>query len=263
MNSKPHTRRPASSKHQDVAPRIVRMHLLIEHLCGPPADIMWSAASEWFYGQMTCLPGAASSEWFDERGRLMADEAYANALRAVVDTIKLPLPRPYDSDFLAFASDFLTYLAWVTVVSSKASNNDQRHIKRTALEKSWAAKTGKSWKALREFPKRIKGMASEIELMNANPFFRLERLPTIMRREVEYLEERLRMLPGLQAEAFPRTSPLDGLRRLVESWTGQPRAGLVAELHYAANAALGGQERQYSEAAVYQARYRAKKKQRT
>lgn len=192
----------------------------------------------------------------------MADEAYGNALRAFVEKITLPLPRPYDSDFLAFASDFLTYLAWMTVVSSKATSNDQRRTKRISLEESWAAKTGKTWKALREFPKRIEGMASEIERMNANPFFRLEGLPTVMRREAEHLEERLRTLPNLHAEAFPRVSPLDGLRGLVESWTGQPHAELVAELHHAANAALGAQERQFSEAAVYQARYRAKKRQR-
>jgi hypothetical protein len=206
------------------------MQLLIAHLCGPRADIMWPAAYEWFHGHIASLPGTAF-EWRDEQTRLMQDKTYPKALWAVLDAIKPPLPKPYDSDF---APDFLTYLVCLVVVPPRANR-----AARATLAKSWVTETGKTWKALREFPTRIKGMAGQIDRMNAHPFLRLKELPTIMRRDAEQLAERLKIFSQVLAEAFPQTPPsLHDLMSIVENWTGRAHDRQVIELLNAADVAL-------------------------
>lgn len=221
-----------------MARRIPRMYLLIAHLCGPPADILWPEASEWFYGHIASLTGLAVSNSFGERACLMGDERYAKALRTIVDAMKPPLRETNASHFLDFMSDLLTYLASATV--------NPRRITCATLDKICVKETGTTWRTLRRFPARMEGMAAEIERIDAFPLFKLKESSASLRRDAAHLKELLERPVAVSTEPRSRTPPLYDLICVVRSWTGRPHDKEVIELLHAADLALnpGAKERE-------------------
>ena len=246
-----------------------QLHFLIGHLSSglaspavPSGEFLWLAASKWFNKQID---------------RVKKDSRYAKALQAIRDRIKGPLLGPDDlpSEFpatLASASDFLTFMACAAVIPNRAN--------RKAYQGAGTEGTDKTWKAIREFPKRIERMAVEIERLNRGTLLAPEQqinpkapdaevarqnfreLPANMRLCATALEGRIGIVSRLTADVFPRTPPHDYLARAVWSWTGKAHDKLVAELLNAVGIALGGKS-DFDALTLAQARSRRKKKERT
>jgi hypothetical protein len=155
-------------------------------------------------------------------------------------------------------------------------------MSRKEWEKLWLLGTGKTWKALKEFPGRLRSMAKEVEQINASLIFspanfanvdtrvaaiirkRLNLLPSIMRFYAAGLESHIVRIPKQFAESFPRFpkehSPwLVKLSHLVKLITGKWHDREVAELLNTAAIALG-EKAQYDALTVAQARSRFKRK---
>jgi len=151
-----------------------------------------------------------------------------------------------------------------------------------SLEKFWPVGTGKTWKALREFPERLRRMAKEIEQVNRSSFFappffvnakttqaglvrkRFEQLPGIITLYATGLEMHIARVPKLWAQSLPQSPQgpslvLLGLSHTVKVCTGKWRDKEVAELLNAAAIALG-EKREYDALYIAQARARWKKK---
>jgi hypothetical protein len=149
-------------------------------------------------------------------------------------------------------------------------------------EKLWVLETGKMWKALKEFPKRLLKMADEVERVNASVFFspaqfanaktltaeiarkRFNQLPNIMRVYAAALGAHIARVPRLSAMSFP--PPPKGpsqwfllLSYTVKLMTGKFRDGQVAELLNAA-ATASDEKNQFDALTIAQARSRWKKK---
>jgi hypothetical protein len=77
-----------------------------------------------------------------------------------------------------------------------------------ALERHWAAKTGKNWKALTEFPERLLRMADEVEHINRGDpaFFARTRRWNMDRDESSNLREVCKQLPQLSVRKPLRES---------------------------------------------------------
>jgi hypothetical protein len=154
--------------------------------------------------------------------------------------------------------------------------------RRESWQKLWTLETGKMWKALKEFPKRLQKMAEEVERVNASFFFspaqfanaktleaeiarkRFNQLPGIMRVYAAALGAHVARVPRLHAISFP-PPPRGPSRRLlylsytVRLLTGKYRDGQVAELLNAAATALD-EKSQFDALTIAQARSRWKKK---
>src|SRR5262249_14942373 len=95
----------------------------------------------------------------------------------------------------------------------------KRSGRRESFEKLAAVETGKTWKALSEFPERLRRIAKEVEQVNASPFFapatyittakgkiykeRFEQLPGILSYYATGIDWRIRQLPRHWAQMFP------------------------------------------------------------
>jgi hypothetical protein len=128
---------------------------------------------------------------------------------------------------------------------------------RAEYEKRLMVNTGKTLKSARDFPARIEQWATEMENMNANPFFCFannDGLPIAMKRRAKFLAGRVEEL-----KAMPRlyTKPILYLTFTVKEWTGGYHDPEVAELLSAAAAALG-KDRAYNAYTLAQARLRFK-----
>jgi hypothetical protein len=145
------------------------------------------------------------------------------------------------------------------------------------LERVLASPTGKTWKALIDFPMRLETMAKEVAQFNAaDPFFfartprwnvdrvqsanlrqGCEQLPSLMRSYANALKER----NAATAKAAPRNGrfkALHDLSELVKFFTGAPRDKQVEQLQRAAALALGDPETADANA-IAQVRYRRRK----
>jgi hypothetical protein len=85
--------------------------------------------------------------------------------------------------------DFLTMLALLSVMP-------QGGIPAKTLQKVFAHGTGKTWKALKEFPERVRNTAREIEAINDSPFFSFRNwiIPSTVRGRV--VGTQFSLLPG-------------------------------------------------------------------
>ena len=54
----------------------------------------------------------------------------------------------------------------------------KRNTGKGGLELLWTVDTGKTWKSLRDFPRRLRRMADEVERLNKSPFFSPEQAIT-------------------------------------------------------------------------------------
>jgi hypothetical protein len=161
-------------------------------------------------------------------------------------------------------------------------------MNRASWETLWTYTTGKtskerkSWKALKDFPGRIEGMAHEIELVNGSKFFapatfvnaktpqaqivrrRFEKLPGIMRLYAKGLRQQIQRVPVLSAKAIPPIQrggddTLVSVSSVIKIITGKWLDKQGAALLNAAAVALGV-ERQFDALTITQARFRWKKK---
>jgi len=151
---------------------------------------------------------------------------------------------------------------------------------RRSWEKVWAVQSGKTWKALKEFPDRISRMAKEIESVNASPFFssvqianaktvkaefartRFNQLPGTMRVYAMALEAHIKRIPKLTETSFPRPAKGPSPWILLTSYTvrvltGKWRDKLVAELLNSASLGLD-EKSEFDGLTIAQARSRWK-----
>jgi len=70
---------------------------------------------------------------------------------------------------------------------------------RKTWEKLWAGGTNKTWKALKDFPKRLRGMADEVKQVSTGTLFDFEVMPWITEGTVgaQVFKQRLQQLPGI------------------------------------------------------------------
>jgi hypothetical protein len=146
------------------------------------------------------------------------------------------------------------------------------------LNRYWARRTGKKWKALTEFPDRLEKIADDVQTINrADPhFYARRRGNDLSRLELLRLQENCMQLPLMIrdyakalrernasiAAATPRSGRSNGLFQLTEIvkfLTGSYHDQEVSELLNAVANALG-EEREFDAIEVAQARSRFKKK---
>ena len=210
------------------------------------------------------LQPVASSYFREQLGLLGKYGPFIRCLRTLTDKIK-GLPAEV-------SSDFLTTYACAAVVSDRSSLN------RKAREETWADETGKTWKALKEFPERIEKIAQEMERINQHSLLAPEKsvnekkrdakiarqsfreLPSLMRLFAKALTGRIVNMPKLHAYVFPSDSALQYLQVAVRSWTGKAHDREVAELVNAAAVAL---DKNFSTDATTLAQMRYRKKKNT
>ncbi len=149
------------------------------------------------------------------------------------------------------------------------------------LERAWASKTGKAWKALREFPQQLMRMADDVERINAGdprffartPHWNLNRHQSLkLKEDCEHLPDSMRSYAEALRErnAFvARVTPRNGrskalieLSEMVKFLTGACHDRQVAELLNAAAAALG-ERAQFDALTIAQARSRHQKRTKT
>jgi len=129
---------------------------------------------------------------------------------------------------------------------------------RKSWEGMWLQGTGKTWKALKEFPGRLRRMADEVERLNANQFFRPKvfinptlvssdrhqavtkmksfyQLPTVLRSYAEALSQHSAKVPRkFPPRPWGRSRWVCELSDLTELATGKPHHEQVASLLSAA-----------------------------
>jgi len=142
------------------------------------------------------------------------------------------------------------------------------------LNYHWARRTGKTWKALAEFPKRLERLADDVERINkADRLFYVRRRGNDLNRfELQRLQENCMQLPTMiriyaealrernatVSEATPRSGRSEGLFQLTElvKWlSGAYHDQEVSELLNTVANALG-EEKQFDAINVAQARSR-------
>jgi hypothetical protein len=204
----------------------------------------------------------------DRENRAKQNQDFQRALRAITTRVTEPeRNRAIDN------AELLASLACRAVSGKKRGG--QR-----ALKILWPQGTGKTWKALSEFPDRLRRIAEEVERVNASPFFapaafanaKIRRveiarkfftiLPGVMRVYAGGLEAHIKRLPGLFEKQFPSAGPNQWLLLLsctVRIVTGKYHDRQVADLLNAAAVALS-EERQFEALAIAQARVQARRK---
>lgn len=231
------------------------VHFLIGRLSGPVTDS---------FGLQTAISPSLRRRIAD----VMRNKQYESARNAILARVK-------DRAWLAALDgtgtpdpEMLTTLACAVLVSD--------HPKRPETRDWWAGQVGKSWKALRELPRRIEDIAQEIESVNGaellapenqvngkSPNAHIAResfrdLPSMMRVWAKALQERMKVMPRLDAAVFGERTALDYLQWFVKQAAGKPCDPQVASLLNAAAIALGKAPR-FDAQALAQARYRRKR----
>lgn len=116
-------------------------------------------------------------------------------------------------------------------------------------EEIWLKATGKSWKALTEFPRRLQKMAGEVESLNANflsipaacdnpTLVNFYQLPTVLRSYADVLSHRTMRIPkGFLSPS--RSRRLVELSHFAKAMTGRYCDGEIADLLNATAIAMG------------------------
>jgi hypothetical protein len=105
-------------------------------------------------------------------------------------------------------SSLLDFVIFVTAVGVTKSAN------RGTDERLWSVGTGKTWKALTEFPRRLSNMAREIEQLNESPMFCPERAINAKTPSASYARIQFSRLPatlrmyGMWVEVWTRKIPI-------------------------------------------------------
>jgi hypothetical protein len=209
----------------------------------------------------------AGSEWFRKRvdQLLTSPEVLSrlDALRALRDERRCSFD----------LSRELTIYACMAVSSHQGRPDFLNHY--------WARGTGKTWKALSQFPNRLERVAEEIERINRADrlFYARRRGNDLSRFELQRLEQNCIQLPTIiqvYAEALrernvavsahtPRSGRLEGLLQLsslVKFLSGAYHDQAVSELLNTIAYALG-EPKSFDALTIAQARSRSKKKLKT
>jgi hypothetical protein len=200
----------------------------------------------------------------DNVARLMADSHFLRAAEALVK-------------FRSGAFKDLPFVELQALLAS-LSVRRKRRPRRETFALLWAAGTGKTWKALKDFPGRLRGIADEVERVNAGPCFdlaswinketigaqmfrhRLLQLPGLLRVYAASLEFIVGKLPAMTERIYPaaprgHSEFMFLLSAAVKLTTGRFRDKEVAEMLNAAALALG-EGSQFDALTLAQARFR-------
>jgi hypothetical protein len=195
---------------------------------------------------------AQAPPWLCKRmDRLKKSTEYVRALKKITDRAKV-----WYMEFSRERNmpDFFAYLVCAAVTRKRG--------KRKVWESMWTHQTGKTWRALEEFPARIIKMADEVEQLNKSHFFaptsyinartgeaesvrrRFGQLPGIMHLYADCLRQHIARLPRLTSEVYPSSPqghPIEtaSLSLFVKCFTGAYLDREVADLLNAASRALG------------------------
>jgi len=167
---------------------------------------------------------------------------------------------------------------WPRLLTAFATAVSSHRGRPALLEELWARRTGKTWKALVEFPNRLERLADEVDCLNiADPvFYPPRRCRGLSRTELQrialdywqlsamirfYAETRRERNAAVLAQTprIERSEILFYLSILVKSLTGAPHDQEVSELLNAAANALG-ETIQFDAGSIAQARSRRKKR---
>jgi hypothetical protein len=215
--------------------------------------------------------GGHAAKWLIEKvNRVRRSPRFENALGAIT-ACATPQVREHGMDL----AGTLAALACIEVYKKRGRGTK-------SLEKLWAIGTGKTWKALGEFPDRLRRVAKEVEQINMSPLFapaayvnvktiqadifrkRLEQLPGIMNFYATGLEMHMTRVPKYWDQAFPPSPQGPSQTLLILSYTvkvctGKWRDTQVADLLNAAAIALA-ENREFEALTIAQARARFKKR---
>ena len=216
------------------------------------------------------LQPAISQEMREQIARLEQNPKYAEARRDILDRVTQPGWRvALDGSLTHPDPSLLTTLACAVVFSDRLTRKES--LGGVSIEE-----TGKTWKALREFPERIESVAGEIERVNAGGLFAPEKqidteneqaesfrqgfreLPGMLRAWSKTLKERMKVIRRLDTAVFGDSDPRKYLQFLVKESTGKPNDPLVANL---LNATAQVLDRPYGidAASLAKARFRRRK----
>jgi hypothetical protein len=140
--------------------------------------------------------------------RLLADRRYSGALRTLERRRTEALRRAEKSGkgplswiaaktgeerqdcerMMESLMDLVTFVTAVGVTKSATKSTDER---------LWSVGTGKTWKALREFPQRLLNVAREIEQLNQSPMFFPDKAITAKTPSANYARIQFGRLPGI------------------------------------------------------------------
>jgi len=206
------------------------------------------------------------------RARLLSNVEFRDALEAIVGFKRRgPHQRPVKTGLLQ------QILRGFTILDEYGKGAPRKD-----WEKLWARGTGKTWKALTEFPERLRGMADEVEGVDRNKYFgselaqqlemsgaKLPPLPDIL-RDYAYCYDGLIRLLRERAGKIPYSRPnseyplwVFELSEIVKVVTGRYCDREVVELLDAAAAALGKPRAFASRSALNLAQARSRLNRRT
>lgn len=215
--------------------------------------------------------GGEAAKWLKERvDHAKKNERFERALAAITISLTSQV-----QEHVMALDDTLAAFACLGVSRKRGGG-------RKSFEKLAALGTGKTWKALAEFPERLRRIAKEVEQINKSPFFapalyvnakttqaeivrkRFEQLPGIISFYATGLEVHIDRTPNLWAKTFP---PSQGghsqwlllLSYAVKLATGKWHDAEVAELLNATAVALD-ETREFDALTIAQARSRFKKR---
>lgn len=215
--------------------------------------------------------GGRAAKWLIERvDRAKREQRFENALSAITQHLSKQMRES--------GMDLTGPIAGFACLATSTGRSGGRK----SFEKLAALGTGKTWKALAEFPERLRRIAKEVEQVNKSLFFapalyvnakttqaeivrkRFEQLPGIMSFYATGMEVHIARTPKLWAKTFPpsqgRHSPwLLLLSYAVKLATGKWHDAEVAELLNATAVALD-ETREFDALTIAQARSRFKKK---
>ena len=214
--------------------------------------------------------------------RLLGDEGFRRALRALENSCR-PVAQPspeLENPNEILLREMIPFFAALSVVSKKA-------VSKQTLKTIWTTGTGKTWKALREFPDRLRHMAKEVEQLNTSLFLcpsraiyattpianaakiHFDRLPGILKTYANWLDVWIDKFPKSMEEHF-------GPGRLGHDWallllsyltkmvTGKFQDALLSELLNSADHVLNPEHQgpRFQPQTLLDLRYRKKRKTR-
>jgi hypothetical protein len=203
-------------------------------------------------GIATLSPGAKKllEDWRHANVPLLMADA---SCRKTVEALGSRIAEPDDSAIKREFCDAMALCASLAVAPK---------VKRESFEQLWAQNSGKTWKALTDFPDRLRSLAKEVEQIYRSKLFTPELLvdnrvpsdnvqglvrcfseiPNALCYLANGIEAVAQELPAATSELYCRSTDhsrwIDELSELVNKLTGRPHDGRVAELLNAAEAVL-------------------------
>jgi hypothetical protein len=148
------------------------------------------------------------ANWMVEKMRRVRENPdFERALEEIMDCRRDVL-REIEG-FANVLGDLLAMFACLTVCRGRSGH-------RKAWEKVWSRETGKTWKAFKGFPARLRRMAKEAEQVIANPFFAVATFTTKKTVKEELIGRHLRQLPGTMRLCAMALEAFIATRRLSE-----------------------------------------------